>query len=168
MVSPFEAPVGSRRLLGPREPADGLQRRARPPGLPRPLASSLSPPASYPSKSTGGVATDPVGLPEQAEWGGERGGERGEREGEELGHPWSWPASLAPKAHPLPGVELHTKAPRCHANSRRGRGEGGGGGKEASRPSLEKGSFLFCPRPLHAHSGSSQPALCVLPSPSRA
>ena len=43
VVSPFEALVGARRLLGPREPADGLQRRARPPGLPRPLASSLSP-----------------------------------------------------------------------------------------------------------------------------
>lgn len=49
VVSPFEAPTEARRLLGPGEPADGLQLTARPPRWPRPLASSLSP-ASYPLK----------------------------------------------------------------------------------------------------------------------
>lgn len=65
VVSPFEAQVGVHRLLGPREPADGLQRTARPPRWPRRLASSLSP-ASYPSKSGSRVAPDPAGHPEQS------------------------------------------------------------------------------------------------------
>ena len=43
VVSPFEARVGACRLLVRREPADGLQRRARPPRWPRPLSSSLFP-----------------------------------------------------------------------------------------------------------------------------
>lgn len=80
VVSPFEALAGARRLLDPREPADGLQRAARPPRWPRPLASSFSP-ASYPSKSSRRAAPDPVGLVPGAKLSGEEKGAESEERG---------------------------------------------------------------------------------------
>lgn len=79
----------------------------------------------------------PQGSQNRAEWGGERGGERGEREGEEPGHPRPFPASLAPKVHPFPSIELQ-QLPVATLTAR-----GGGGGTGASRPYREREvSFL--------------------------
>lgn len=165
--SPFEAPAGARRLLGPGEPADGLQRTARPPRWPRPLASSFSP-ASNPSKSRGRAAPDPVGLPEQSRVG-RRKGRRARREGGRRARPPpAFSGQLKYYQSPAPGRRI-TEASHCLANNVRVEGVGFG-----DPPWRREGFFCFfvfflpCSCPLHAHLGSCRPILCPLPSPFRA
>lgn len=134
--SPFEAPAGARRLLGPGEPADGLQRTARPPRWPRPLASSFSP-ASNPSKSRGRAAPDPVGLPEQSRVG-RRKGRRARREGGRRARPPpAFSGQLKYYQSPAPGRRI-TEASHCLANNVRVEGVGFG-----DPPWRREGFFCF-------------------------
>lgn len=135
MVSPFEAPAEARRLLGPGEPADGLQRTARPPRWPRPLASSFSP-ASYPSKSSGRAAPDPIGAPGAKLSGEEKGAESEERGRAKSRPPSAFSGNLNYYQSPAPGRRI-TKAPHCLVNNQLR------WGNRVQRPSLGKGRLFW-------------------------
>ena len=112
--------MGACRLLVLREPADGLQRRARPPRWPRPLSSSLSPlllPLKIQPRSYSGSRRAPG-----AKLSGEEKGAGSEERGRAKSRATPtqpWPASLAPKARtPSPGRRI-TEARGCHTNSQR-------------------------------------------------